>query len=262
MTDLSAVFGFSVSLDEEKGVIDFGSNPNDTTQYTVKIDEINPVLLNKYLKYPEVVYTHHRHIKTSQPEENSEYSYDMFYIPYGLLGVEFVKTHVYYSGLQYNKYDAVVEVNSGSLTVIMQRNSEAESPYEFYTQVEDIVVVNVKQGSKLAIPTGFFYSFINTSMSPVIFSMITSKSYTPVDYSVFKKEKGLACYVISKNSKVATVANPKYKMNCRLKYMSLEKLLRDESYRELFHSPVEGVNTGLFNLMEDTNFLTQFIYSR
>lgn len=257
MTDLSNIAGFSVLLDDENG-ISFGEERN-IEEYRVPLGEIVPVLLNKYLKYPETVYRFHPKVKISQCD-GCEFSYNMIYIPYGLLGVEFMKTHIFYSDYVENKYDALVEVFSGSLSVIIQRNGECEDEWDTNTYVEDLRVVHLTKGDRIAIPTGVYYTFANTGLKPAVFSMVISGSHRRVDYENLKKERGLACFIISKNSKVATVANPKYKIRKKLVSSSLNKLKNDQKFVEIYCKPFVENNIPLINFMERVEDLKRFFY--
>ena len=127
----------------------------------------------------------------------------------------------------------------GELTAIMQKNLVKEDEWQFDTGVEDLSILILKKGNKLAIPTGYFYTFINTGSVPLILSKLSSLSReSTIDYEILKREKGLACYIISKNAKIETVANPKYKVGSKLKATGIgafiEKKSQDESQKEIF----------------------------
>lgn len=238
MIDLSEVCGLPVQFDNENISFVLADDLNCDGEDQVKLSEIVPILLNKYLKYPEVVYKHRKNIffKDNQP---NRISYDMICIPFGLLGIEYIKTHVYYSPEVVGKYDCVIEVLQGEMIVVMQKNQPKEDEWQYDTYVEDLAIVTLKKGHKLAIPTGYFYTFVNTGNSFLIISRVRSKqSATPIDYSMLRREKGLACYIISKNAKIETVANPKYKVTTKLKAMSItsfiEKRVQEEIPKQIF----------------------------
>lgn len=235
MTDLSLICGLPIQLDEDTNNIFYGEKVKFDNQIEIALEEIIPVLLNKYLKYPERVYKHYENVSYFQDEflKSNNVSYDVIQIPYGLLGIEFVKTHVYYSDYKANKYDCIVEVIKGQLTVLVQRNSEEEDDEYPATLVDEIQIIKVKEGEKLAIPTGVFYTFVNTGSSNVIFSIVASKNHKPVNYQVFDKEKGMAFYIISKNARLEVVANPKYKLNCKAQKITLDKMEEDLKERYL-----------------------------
>lgn len=258
MTDLTSLAGFSVLIDDEKGRITFGDGIYPEG-YSVCLSEIVPVLLNKYLKYPEIVYNYHPNIRTARCDD-CEFGYHMFYMPYGLLGVEFMKTHVFYSDFVENKYDSFVEVHTGNISVIIQKNAEKEDEWDVNTYVEDLMVIHLSKGQKLAIPSGVYYAFANTGLRPAVFSMIRSNQPRQVDYESLKREKGLACFIISKNSKVAAVANPKYKMRKKLQSANLEKFMKDNSFSDVYTKPFDQQSEPLVNFMERLDFLKNYIY--
>jgi len=229
MIDLSTISGLPIKYDDEKGKVIYGDGVNCGDEVYVPLDDITPILLNKYLKYPENVYRYHKNIKLNDSSTGDNISYDIVYIPYGLLGIEFIKTHVYHSDCCPGKYDCIVEILSGSLTVMIQKNREKEDPYEFETYVDEMSIITLRKGERLVIPTGVYYTFINTSIVPVIFSRLTSTSKVPIDYATLRREKGLAYFLISKNAKIEVVANPKYKIECQVNYLSSKKILNEDN---------------------------------
>lgn len=260
MIDLSNLCGFSLKIDEGRGRVIFGDNVNCKCEQFVSLQEIIPVLLNKQLKYPENVYKEHKSLyeRESQDGNGKGLAYDLLYIPYGLLGIEFIKTHIYQSTFVENKYHCMVELLSGEMMVVMQKNAEKEDIFQTETYVDDMVIVKLVPGEQLAIPTGYMYTFVNVGLAPVVFAKICNKDQTSMDYAELKKERGLAYYIISKNAKVEAVANPKYKINCRLKNMSLKKLLKDEDLKNTY-SPFEP-NTSLFNYMVNDDRVEELIF--
>jgi oxalate decarboxylase/phosphoglucose isomerase-like protein (cupin superfamily) len=238
MIDLNDVSGLPIQFDPDTSTFVLSEELGCDGEYKVKLSEIVPVLLNKYLKYPEVVYTHRKNIAIKGIESEGV-SYDLLHIPFGLLGIEYMKTHVYYSDEIPGKYDCVVEVLQGELTAILQKNEAKEDEWQYDTNVEDLSILVLRKGHKLAIPTGYFYTFVNTGSLPLIISKVSAiQKHSLVNYDVLKREKGLACYIISKNAKIETVANPKYKVPAKLKATGIgtfmEKKSQDESQKEIF----------------------------
>lgn len=238
MIDLNEVCGLPIQFDSDNSTFILAPELECEGEYKIKLSEIVPILLNKYLKYPEVVYTHRRNI-IFKGIDSEGVSYDLLHIPFGLLGIEYMKTHVYYSDPIENKYDCIVEVLQGELTAIMQKNLEKEDKWQYDTGVEDLSIIILRKGHKLAIPTGYFYTFVNTGSVPLIISKVSAtQKKSLIDYEVLRREKGLACYIISKNAKIETVANPKYKVGSKLKATGIgtfmEKKSQDESQKQIF----------------------------
>ncbi len=247
MVDLTEYAGFQLKLDDLKNRFIFDDNVTCQDESYVGLDEILPVLLNKFVRYPEKVYKLHKNVVPRTENCDTSLSYDIYQIPVGLLGIEFVKTHVYYSEYKESKYASIIECLAGELTVIMQKNVKKEATdYEFDTYVEDIVVVTLKRGEKVAIPSGYFYTFVNAGSAGVVMAKLSGKAEIQVDYNNLRREKGLAYFIISKNAKAETVANPKYKIQCKLKVYSVRKIIRDENLKKMF-VPFD-ISTPLFNL--------------
>jgi len=192
----------------------------------VKLKNILPALLNKSLSYPEDVYDVYQKVFDEEDLNvaRSDVSFDIMFIPAGLLGIEFVKTHVYYNPLSDpGRLSCIVEVQYGILTVMMQKNQPKIDPYEFETHVEEGLLVKLRKGDKLAIPQGYFYTFINTEEIPVIFVRVYRKEGI-ADYTLLKRERGLAYYCIRKNARQEIVLNPSYKNTPKIKEVSPEEI--------------------------------------
>ncbi len=214
MIDLSVISGLPIKFDETNGVFYFDSCVKCSTGRKISLQEIVPTLLNKYIKYPENVYEHLQGVSLDIHEnyDSKDFTFDIVALPYGLLGIEYIRTHLYGSEYQEGKFDAIVQVLTGKLTVLLQRNISEEDPYNFEKKVEEMVIVNLKKGDKIAIPSGFIYTFVNTGVHSVVFSKVTAKDNAAIDYNTISRERGLAYYIISKNARVETVPNPKYKI--------------------------------------------------
>jgi oxalate decarboxylase/phosphoglucose isomerase-like protein (cupin superfamily) len=255
MIDLSEIGGLPIKFDESRVKMYCNDGVECETEFFVPLSHLSPILLNKYLRYPETVYKHHKNIG-SKDTKNKNFNYDLIFLPYGLLGIEYVKTHIYYSKHKEGKYDCIVEVMYGELTVLMQKNQEEVDEYSTVTPVEEIVIVSLKKGQRLAIPTGVFYTFANTGMTSALFSKLSSKQHKEIDYEILRKEKGLAFYLISKNAKIEVVANPKYKTSSRLRILNIDKLrklnLTKYLYEPLYQNTDPVYKLFINNLFNDS----------
>lgn len=217
MIDLEDLTGLPIKMDMDTGQLFYDDNLDLEDEYFIPLSELSHVLLNKSIKYPENVYKLHKNLMHKKSQKGDcELGYDLVYMPYGLLGIEYIKTHIYYSECEDSKYDSIIEVYSGTLTAVIQKNSEDCDPYAYETEVDDIVLVQVKKGQRLAIPRGVYYTFLNTGDVPVVYGRVVSPKHQVVDYATLQRQKGLAYYIISKNARMEIVANPKYKLNCEL----------------------------------------------
>lgn len=245
MTELSDICGLPIFLDEETGEISYGDEVVCFESKEIELNEIVPVLLNRDLRYPEQIYKHFRNVVHSRDTSTlpQNVSYSIIKIPQGLLGIEYIKTHIYYSEYKKGKHSSVIEVIAGSLTVILQRNSELQDEYAVSKEVEEVIVITLNKGERLAIPTGYFYTFVNAGTTAVVFAFVTSNNHEQVDYTQLQREKGLACYIISKNAKIEVVTNPKYRIISKLKkrtWKNLEDDLKEKFNLTNSDRPLEG----------------------
>jgi oxalate decarboxylase/phosphoglucose isomerase-like protein (cupin superfamily) len=189
----------------------------------VPLEEIVPSLLNKALKYPENVYQQHRNLQRAGTQSAMpKISYDLYYLPAGLLGIEYLKTHIFHARKQ-NGVDVIVEALSGTLTVYMQKDEVQTDPYAFNSIAADIKVVEVKVGQKLAVPAGYYYTFINTTEEAVVFARLGAEEKV-VDAQKLVRSNGLAYYLISKNARCEIVNNPRYQRRKELSFASHAEL--------------------------------------
>ncbi len=227
MVDLFEVSGLPLKFDEEHCQIHTSPEVRFESEKLVTLKEIIPILLNKSLRYPEKVYRQYHNLTNGKPS-NPNVSYDVVVLPIGLLGIEFIKTHIFYSDAKDGYYDSMIEVLSGNLTVLIQKNREKLDPLQFETYVDEVGIFTLRKGERLSIPTGYFYTFFNTGVTPVVFAKVAAINHDKTNYEMFRREKGLAYYLISKNAKVEIVANPKYKIDCKVKFYNTKKTKSEE----------------------------------
>ncbi len=222
MIDLSSICGLPIQLNEETGEITVEGDSNFEKEIEVALNEIIPVLLNKFLRYPEKVYKMHSKVFRSQGASDLEYS--LIQIPYGLLGIEFIKTHIFYSDFDSEKVSSFVEVVSGEITLIIQRNKESQDEYAYTREVDNVDIIKLSKGDRIAIPAGVYFTFVNTGSQQCLIAVVTSSKVRKVDYSNFQRERGLAYFIISKNARLEIVANPRYKVACKACQTPFKKL--------------------------------------
>lgn len=210
MIDLTSVSSLPIQFDVHTSTFIINEPLSCTRRRKVQLSKLTPALLNRSLKYPEEVYEEFCGLFFHDDRDifEEKLHYEVLYLPPGLLGIEFIKSHVYYCE-EKGKYSAVVECLYGILTVVIQRNA-IKDDYDFDTTIEEGVMVNLRKGDKIAIPTGFFYTFINTKNTAVIFSRVY-KNKGIADYSRLEREQGLGYFAIRKNARTEIVFNPRYK---------------------------------------------------
>jgi oxalate decarboxylase/phosphoglucose isomerase-like protein (cupin superfamily) len=261
MLDLTDVSGLPIKIDENTGTIIYDDEVNCENECSIRLNEIIPVLLNRYLKYPELVYRHLRNIfhhKDSAVAGNG-LSFDVFSVPYGLLGIEYIKTHIYYTPRSEGKYACVIEVLEGKLTIILQRNADEQDDLALETFVDELKVVTLTKGQRIAIPTGYFYNFINTEQRPVAFSKVAASELKEIDYTVLQSERGLAYYFISKNARIEIVPNPKYKILNEIEEYDYEDIMEDDLFGAK-HEQIFQTDSPLYKLFcQEYDFFKKLI---
>lgn len=204
----------AISFDTKNNTLLMSDDVVTKQPQTVSLLSLLPTLLNKSLSYPEQVYNEYNTLYHNNDDylSDSDVSFDLIYLPEGLLGIEYIKSHVYYAPTSSapGAYTTIIEVLYGKLTIILQKNKAPTDEFEFDTSVEEGFFVKVKAGEKCAIPKGYFFTFINTGESPAIFVKI-NKERSHADYNLLKREGGLAYYCIRKNARAEIVLNPRYK---------------------------------------------------
>ena len=212
MVDLQDVSSLPIKFNASTNTFEFADPIKCRHSQIVSLKNLIPALLNKTLKYPEDVYQENIDLfmcNDSEIFDTEKLHYEVIILPSGLLGIEYTKSHVYYSPKHKGKTSSVVECLYGILTVIIQKN-QPKDEFDFETSVEEGMMIKLRKGEKIEIPTGYFYTFINTRSVPVIFSR-TYKNKGIVDYTMLQNEKGLAYFAIRKNARAEVVYNPRYR---------------------------------------------------
>ena len=220
----SCCLDINVDLDSHKLIC--GDKVKHQGYNRVKLKNILPSLLNKSLSYPEDVYDVYQKVfnEADLNVASSDVNFDIIFLPAGLLGIEFVKTHIYYKPqTDTSNLGCIVEVQYGILTVIMQKNKPHADIYDIETRVEEGLLIKLHKGEKLAIPQDYFYTFINTEEIPVIFVRVFKREGI-IDYNLLKRERGLAYYCIRKNARQEIVLNPTYKNTPKIKDVSSNEI--------------------------------------
>ncbi len=258
MIDLSEISGLPIFFDEENQTITTSPEARFCSSCHISLKDLNPILLNKSLRYPEMVYREYKSLSNGKTY-NQNFSYDVLVLPSGLLGIEYIKTHVYYSEEKEGIYDCMVEVLSGNLTVLMQKNAPKEDEFQFDTYVDEVIVFTLKRGERLTIPTGYYYTFFNTTIAPAVFAKVATHNHYPTDYAPFVRYKGLAYFLISKNAKVEIVANPRYKLKCKVKMYNCKRVVQEE--QPYIHRKLVENKDPIYDFLFEEDFITNSFYA-
>ncbi len=243
MIDLQLTSGLPLKFDEIAERFQYGENLVYDSLNRVPLKALLPGLLNKSLRYPEVVYMEHSNIHTAEHAEifsEKSLKYDLLMIPAGLMGVEFIRTHIFYSAPSLERNGVagglaeIIEVYSGRLTILLQRNAP-KGEFDFDTKVSEGLVVKMRAGEKFMLPRGYFYTFINTRTKPTVFSRFYSTQCS-CDYSQIKKEQGLAYFAIRKNARQEIVLNPRYRDIPEIRQMRCESLAANDFSESMEYS--------------------------
>jgi len=232
MLALQAVSGLPLSINLELEQLYYSNTEiNCGSCVAVPLESMSPVLLNKSLRYPEVVYTHHiqMHKVNELALMPSTFTYDVLFLPSGLLGIEFIKTHIFHMNSAFAPVACVVNVFDGVLTVTMQKNKVKNDAFDINVTVAESWVADVHAGQKLVIPAGCYYTFSNCLETPVVFARVVAQEHQ-VDYHTLRRENGLAYYLISKNAKREIVHNPRYREVPSIKEVSINDLNNKYGY--------------------------------
>lgn len=215
MQVLAAIPGYQILFDEQAERLNY--DPKEIACIgvsAVRLNEINQILLNSAVRYPTEVYYSHKHVIPCQQDKSwpEPLRYEVNVIPVGLLGIEYLKTHVFATDNQQTFRKAcVVEVLSGKLVVLMQKNLPRKDAFDIEVRVEEFNVVYLNSGDKLAIPVGYLYTFVNAETRPVVFSRLVGTEHLHDYKKHMQKVRGLAYYAIAKNARMELVRNPRYR---------------------------------------------------
>jgi oxalate decarboxylase/phosphoglucose isomerase-like protein (cupin superfamily) len=227
MIDLLLSSGLPIKFNEINEKFLFADNIVFNSLNRIPLKSLLPTLLNKSIRYPETVYIEHKNIRRKEDADffkQRGYNYDLLLIPSGLMGVEFIRTHIFHSASDPDKpsISEIIEVHHGNLVILLQKN-QPKAEMDFDTRVSEGLVVRLKAGEKFALPQSYYYTFINTKSYPVIFSRFY-KENTVCDYTQLRREQGLAYFAIRKNAKQEIVLNPRYREIPQIRVVSPEEV--------------------------------------
>jgi len=205
--DLKKISGLSIKFEGGRLICE-DLNINDTVD--ISVNDIRAQLLNQELSCPEIFYTKYVSLDHENVYKQKEIVLNVYIIPSNLAGIEYVKTKASISSR--NK---ILETLNGAGVIVMQNYSESD--------LGDIVVAQVKKGSKIIVPAGYTMSIVNTRQSTLIVEEITSANFEE-NYDL-DDMNGMAYYIIRKNAKQEIVRNPMYKMANKIRRVNWEAQL-------------------------------------
>jgi oxalate decarboxylase/phosphoglucose isomerase-like protein (cupin superfamily) len=247
MQSLASICGLPLTYNEENNQCGLGEDISAACSKIVKLAELTPTLLNKSLRYPENVYSYYEQLIKKEHIDSGKWlpsiRYDMYVLPHGLLGIEYIKTHIYYTDAAVDKVACIVEVAFGELTIILQRN-QPKDEFDFDTHVDEAWTIKVMAGEKAAVPTGYMFSFVNASNGSVVFSVVRTGEQI-IDYHRLTREQGMAYFLIAKNARTEVVTNPRYRTTPNITMREIEELVNvsiDFRSKPLYDLAVESAS--------------------
>ena len=199
-----------------------------TCKRTILLENLVPALLNRSIKYPKKVYEEYSIcLKEDCCIFNTDLKYDLLVIPPGLLGIEFIKSHTYFSpesSLRNRvRFSSIVEAINATITIIMQKVSYMHERND-NPMIEEGIMVELHPGEKFAIPEGYYYTFINTTEEPAILSRLY-KSANEIDYNAPEHKHTMGYFCIRKNARQELVYNPKFRNIPAIKHISRKETM-------------------------------------
>lgn len=229
---LTEVAGLPVHVNEEVETLSYDCDEVlCAEQRAIPLYEIIPSLLNKSLRYPERVYSQHCKVALRSDTSlwPSQLTYDLILLPAGLLGIEYTKTHIFHINTAYADIACVIQVLEGQISILMQRNKLKNDPFEINTEVEAALVVDLGVGDTVAIPAGYYYTFVNVGETVAVFARLLGQEHQ-IDYQTLRRENGLAYYLISKNARREIVSNPRYRHSVEVEFVSAAEVNTKHGY--------------------------------
>lgn len=254
----------------------------------VYLEDLKPLLLNTSIQYPDYVYTEYRGVYSKAFEEHftsSGIRHNLIYLPNSMLGVEFVKSHIFTSknipskvtstlrkltmakkkqAMNEIKFSCILECLHGSCIVVMQKrvtDIDAGSIIGASSHsVEEAGIAKLKKGERIPIPAGYDYFVTNIKSSSCLVSQVYKQAFR-LNYSSIKNAKGFGYYVIRKNGRVEVVPNSMYKHVPKIRNIKVKDLMKFTGLNmkgSLYNSIGSGTGLELLdNLLADFTEYTE-----
>jgi len=220
---------------------------------TVSLNDLRDILLNNQIEYPSYVYSEARGVYHKYHEElfvNSKIKHNLIYLPNTMLGVEFVKSHIFTSPFvnvkspqsvkkilsasrgkvdKSAKFATILECDYGSCVVILQnRASSIDTDKGYATSVHEVSeagIAKIKKGERVLIPSGYDYTIVNIKSSPCFVSQFYKQAFR-LNYSTIKAARGMGYYIIRKNGRIEVTPNSKYKSTVKIKNIKIKEMMK------------------------------------
>jgi len=210
MKDLRKYMGLEVKLkDNFKLELDIALLGGEFSSRT--LTDIRKVLKDKIKITDDPIYFMYRDVRERDDDEkikNASLRFDITVILPRILGSEFNKTLGHYHPLKEGtntNYSEVYEVVSGKALCLLQK------PDKNPAKIESCYLVEVNEGEKIIMPSGFGHITINPLTRPLVMTNWVSDDFSS-DYEDIKKYHGGCYYIVEKeNNKLGLKRNKNYK---------------------------------------------------
>lgn len=206
MINLRRNSGLSVDLDLDKLALVFGKDMLDVKADTRTILQMQEVLMEPSAGVPAELYYMYRGVgKLSDNDKMLKHKlrYDITIIKPGFLGNEFMKTAGHY---HVSSYPELYEVLWGEALCLLQRPDKDD-----FTKIKDVILVKAKAKEKILVLPNYGHILINPlSNIPLVTSNWVSTEFNS-DYSLYKKAKGAAYFLINNDGEMNLIKNDFFK---------------------------------------------------
>jgi glucose-6-phosphate isomerase len=181
------------------------------------LDEIRPVLLDKSISEPNILYYMYRDVKCTENVEvikrwGLRYDISIFF-PYKL-GKEYMKTsghyHPYVCDNRLISFPEVYEVIHGEALFLLQKPNNVWGD-KGEVQIEDAIALIVKQGQKVIMPPNYGHIAINRSTKePLVTSNWVAAAFSSTYWSIERHKGGAYYFIAGEDGKTVTKPNDCY----------------------------------------------------
>jgi glucose-6-phosphate isomerase len=203
--DLSKYAGYQACLAPETLTLAFGKGVTTAPATVRRLDEVRAVLEDPNAVGPEHLYTIYMDVSApgvTDALSRRDLGYGAVVYNHGTLGRELLRSqgHVHSTSPETGvAYSELYEFWLGRGLVYMQSSVEDE--------VDDVIVIEVGPGDKVAIPPGWAHATVNRGDGPMVFGAV----YAPAAellYEPLRRRRGTAHYVLTDGT---LEPNPSYR---------------------------------------------------
>jgi glucose-6-phosphate isomerase len=213
--DLSSISGLAMALDERLGLIEYGPGLAPVRPVARQLGQLRDVLATDdvgsddrpcYWMYRDV-----RRVSDEPALARLGIRYDVTVTLPGIIGGEFMKTAGHYHGFMpggVSTYPEIYEVLSGDGLILLQRVTDPTASLDKVV-VEDVLLVRVRSGDRLLIPSHHGHVTINLGSKPLVVADLIATACQN-HYGAIRDARGAAYYVVATVDGYRLQPNPRY----------------------------------------------------